>query len=97
MTSITPDRGWVPVWAMPNVTIDTAIKVSHAALVGYTDERLQSYVRLHPAVGSFLKRFHDEFGARIWPTVTMISQDAPKSVRTLRRLGVFGMPFVYPR
>lgn len=89
MTTIIPDQGWVPVWAMPNVTIDTAVEVSHAALVGCTDERLQSYVRLHPAVGSFFKRFHDEFGAQIWPTVTMISEDAPKSVRTVAALGSF--------
>src|ERR1700722_14020352 len=74
---------------MPNVTIDTAVEVSHAALVGCMDERLESYVRLHPAVGSFFKRFHDEFGAQIWPTVTMISEDAPKSVSTVEALGAF--------
>src|ERR1700733_13870635 len=89
MTTIILDRGWVPVWAMPNVTIDTAVEVSHAALVGCMDERLESYVRLHPAVGSFFKRFHDEFGAQIWPTVTMISEDAPKSVSTVEALGAF--------
>jgi hypothetical protein len=83
------DRGWVPVWAMPNLAIDTAVEVSHAAVVACTDERLQSYVRLHPAMGSFFKRFHDEFGAQIWPTVTMISEDAPKSVRTVAALGSF--------
>ena len=69
--------------------IDTAFEVSHAALVSCTNERLQSYVRVHPAMGSFLKRFHNEFGARIWPTVTMISEDAPKSVRTVAALGSF--------
>src|ERR1700733_7888625 len=47
--------------------------------------------------GSFFKRIRDEFGAQIWPTVTMISEDAPKSVRTVSALGVFGMPFAYPR
>src|SRR3984885_2820239 len=39
--------------------------------------------------GSFFKRFHDEFGAQIWPTVTMISEDAPKSVSTVEALGAF--------
>jgi hypothetical protein len=40
-------------------------------------------------MGSFLKIFHNEFGAQIWPTVTMISEDAPKSVRTVAALGSF--------
>ena len=65
------------------------IEASHAALVNSDDKRLRSIARRRPAVETFLSAFRDEFGTQIWPTIAMVREDAPPSVRTVTALGGF--------
>ncbi len=81
--------GWTPVWAMPNVTLDEPIEASHAALVPCSDERLREIARRHSALGTFLSAFRDEFGTQIEPTMAMLREDVPASVKTVPAFGGF--------
>src|SRR5829696_6933254 len=83
------DPGWTPVWAMPNVTIDEPVETSLVALVSCQDERVCAVQRRHSAFNSFLNRFRDEFGSRIWPSIMMVRNGAPDAVRTVAALGGF--------
>jgi hypothetical protein len=70
---------WVPVWAMPNVTLDEPVETELAALVSTADERLRSIAARRPGLQTFLSAFRDEFGVPIAPTIGMLSY-AEKSV-----------------
>lgn len=80
---------WVPVWAMPNVSLSEPIDTELVAMVRCDDERLQEVAVRHPSLTDFLRRFHDEFGSRVWPSVLMLRADAPATVRTNEALGAF--------
>jgi hypothetical protein len=78
---------WVPVWAMPNVTLDDRVETSHAALVTLHDQRLRAIAERRATIDAFLRSFRDEFGVQISPTVAMLRQGAPESVRTVAAFG----------
>jgi DNA invertase Pin-like site-specific DNA recombinase len=71
------EPGWTLVWALPNVTFDEPIEVSHVALVPWNDERLLSLSRHHSALEPFRSAFRNEFGTPIQPTFGMLRVDAP--------------------
>jgi hypothetical protein len=82
--------GWTPVWAMPNVTLlGETVETSNAALVTIIDARLGTIANRNPTLKTFLRAFRDEFGERVIPTIGMIREDAPESVRTVDAFGGF--------
>lgn len=83
------DPSWVPVWALPNVELDEPIEASHAALVGCDDKRLLSLARHSPAFETFRTAFRNEFGTQICPTIGLVREDAPASVKTVTAYGGF--------
>jgi hypothetical protein len=83
------EPGWTLVWALPNVTFDEPIEVSHVALVPWNDERLLSLSRHHSALEPFRSAFRNEFGTPIQPTFGMLRVDAPFSVKSLTAFGGF--------
>jgi hypothetical protein len=80
---------WMPVWAMPNVTLEGPVEASHAALVPSKDERLVALAREKPALETFLSAFHNEFGNQVAPTIGLVREDALKSVLTVTAFGGF--------
>jgi hypothetical protein len=82
-----PSHGWTPVWAMPNVTLNDPVETSHAALVTLQDDRLRAIAERRTTIDAFLRSFRDEFGHQISPTVAMLREGAPKSVRTVEAFG----------
>ena len=78
---------WMPVWAMPNVTLDDPIETSQAALVTLHDERLRAIAERRPTIDTFLRAFRDEFGVEISPTVAILREGAQESVRTVAAFG----------
>jgi hypothetical protein len=80
-------HGWTPVWAMPNVTLNDPVETSHAALVTLQDDRLRAIAERRTTIDAFLRSFRDEFGVQISPTIAMLREGAPKSVRTVEAFG----------
>jgi hypothetical protein len=80
---------WIPVWAMPNVTLDAPVEASHAALVPSNDDRLVALSRQKPALEAFLSSFHNEFGNQVAPTIGLVREDSLKSVLTVTAFGGF--------
>jgi hypothetical protein len=78
---------WTPVWAMPNIALDEPVEAEHAALVSTSDERLRSFADRRPGLQKFLSAFHDELGVSISPTIAMLRDGAPESVRTVPAFG----------
>jgi hypothetical protein len=76
------ERGWVPVWAMPNVTLDAPIEASHVALAPSNDERLLAIALRKPALATFLRAFRNEFETWVSPTIGLVRADAPRRVFT---------------
>lgn len=72
---------------MPNVTLDDPVETSHAALVTLHDERLRAIAERRATIVAFLRSFRDEFGVQISPTVAMLREGAPESVRTVAAFG----------
>jgi hypothetical protein len=80
---------WTPVWALPNVTLDDPIETSCAVFVSCRDERLLSLCRRHPALETFRRAFRDEFEKHICPTILMLREEVPASVKTATALAGF--------
>jgi hypothetical protein len=80
---------WIPVWAMPNISISVPIEASHAALVPSGDERLRSIAESKPALWTFLTAFRDEFGNQIHPTIGMVREDSLQRVKTVTAFAGF--------
>lgn len=80
---------WLPVWAMPNVTLAAPVDTPFLSMVPCGDDRLREAAGQHPNITQFLSRFRDEFGSRVWPTVLMFRDDAPEAIRTREALGAF--------
>jgi len=72
---------------MPNVTLDDPVETSHAALVTLQDERLRAIAEQHTTFDVFLRSFRNEFGVQISPTVALLREGAPESVRTVEAFG----------
>jgi hypothetical protein len=83
------EPGWVPVWAMPNVTLDAPIEASHVALVPSNDERLLAIARRKPALATFLGAFRNEFERWVSPTIGLVREDAHEGVFTVAAFGGF--------
>jgi hypothetical protein len=80
---------WVPVWAMPNVTLDAPIEASLVALTPSNDERLLAIARSKPALATFLGAFRNEFEAWVSPTIGLVRKDAHAGVFTVAAFAGF--------
>jgi hypothetical protein len=80
---------WMPVWALPNVTLGGPIEASHAALVPWDDQRIYAVARRRPSFEAFIGAFQNEFGTRVCPTVGIVREDAPDTVKDVTAFGAF--------
>jgi hypothetical protein len=84
-----PSHSWKAVCVLPNVTLDTPIEASHAALVPCHDERFREITGQRPALQSFVGAFCNEFGNRISPTIGLAREDTPRSIANTIVFGGF--------
>jgi len=80
---------WLPMFALPNIETRQPIEVDGFALVSIHDERLQRMVKKHRRFGSYLKRFKNEFGEQIVPSILICRDDAPERYRGVDAIAGF--------
>ena len=69
---------WMPVWALPNITLDEPVEGVQTALVPGSDARVQELVERHPNFRTFMSRFSDTHGEPIEPALIIQHEDVPK-------------------
>lgn len=80
---------WVPVFVLPNVSLEDSIECDIAALVPTRDRRVTPLKREHPRFKRFLNRFADSFGQKFEPTVLIINKAAAPVFRDISALASF--------
>jgi hypothetical protein len=80
---------WTPILVLPNVRLTNAIDSRLAVLAPSDDPRVRGYAKAHPYFARFQRSFTDPFGRRIHPSVLLVHNDAPASVRTGEALASF--------
>lgn len=80
---------WIPVWALPNITLDEPVEGNHTALVAGSDARVQELVERHPNFRTFMSRFSDTHGTSIEPALIIQHEEAPKGYVSSDALGSF--------
>ncbi len=80
---------WTAGTVLPNVELEGAVEGGLAALVPCDDPRVRVLGKAHPNLQSFLRRFRDAFGKKVWPSVLIVRRDAPASVFTVEALASF--------
>lgn len=76
-------------FALPNVEIRDAIDVEGFSLASARDDRTKALARKHPRFGSYLKRFKNEFGEPVIPSILMMRSDAPDNYRSVEAIARF--------
>lgn len=74
MPETTPDE-WVPMFTLPNISIQETIEVDGVALVSLHDGRLRSLATDHEKFAIYLNGFTTEFGQQIAPSVILVRKD----------------------
>ncbi|MEI6159592.1 MAG: hypothetical protein WCP77_07150 [Roseococcus sp.] len=72
------DAGWLPVFALPNISLDAPIERAPCALVPPNDPRIAALRKRHPHLDVYLKCFTNNFGVRFEPQMLLLRADAPK-------------------
>lgn len=80
---------WAPMFSLPNVETTFAIEVDGFALVSANDYRIQAINKQQPRLGSFLKKFKNEFGTAVEPSTIIWRRDKPDSYRTISAISGF--------
>lgn len=80
---------WTPIFALPNIPVDSAIGCSIAALAPAHDLRVAALKRAYPKFRRFMNRFSDNFGEKFQPSVLLLSATAPAVHRTVGALASF--------
>ena len=89
VSSVTASTAWVPVWAMPNLSVDAPIETTFVSLVPADDDRVVAACGREAGLSLFLAAFKDEFGKVIRPSLLMYREDAPERVRTSTAIASF--------
>ena len=76
-------------FALPNIETRKPIEVEGFALVSVHDERLKAMARRHRRFDSYLKRFKNEFGDPINPSIFIWRDDAPQRYRGVDAIAGF--------
>lgn len=66
---------WIPMFTLPNISIQEAIEVDGVALVSLHDGRLRSLANDHEKFAAYLNGFTTEFGQQIAPSVILVRAD----------------------
>ena len=80
---------WMPIFALPNIPLESAIGCDIAALAPAHDHRVVALKRTHPMFRRFLNRFADNFGAKFQPSVLLLNTAAPAVFRAVGTLASF--------
>src|SRR5205807_634811 len=80
---------WVPMFALPNITVRDAIEVDGFALVSLRDQRLQQLAQDQPAFQTYLSNFTNEFGDPVDPSIILWRDDAPERYRGVDAIAGF--------
>lgn len=80
---------WVPIWALPNINLETPIENEFFALVPSSDQRVQSIKRKHTEFRRLMIRFYDTFRNRINPTLILRHTDAPEHLNSVEAAASF--------
>lgn len=73
---------WIPIVALPNLDMRGKVECEYAAIVRPDDPRVEKLRADHPRLTDFLTRFRSQFGAEIFPSLILLSANAPGSCRT---------------
>ena len=80
---------WIPMFALPNIEVETPIEVDGMALATISDQRVQGLANQHPTFSNYLVSFRSEFNHRINPSVIIRRDDTPELYRTVDALAGF--------
>lgn len=80
---------WKPIAVLPNLDICTAFECKNAAIVSVSDERVRQLCKAHPTLKTFLSKFTDQFGKKLWPSLLLLRAKAPKSCFTAEAITAF--------
>ncbi len=80
---------WIPIVVLPNVDFRGTLECEFAAIVSSDDLRIDKLRKDHPRFEKFLSRFSEQFGEQVWPSIMILSHDAPDSYRTAEAITAF--------
>lgn len=80
---------WQVARVLPNLRLSTSVGNRFAALCNFSDPRVAALEREDAASFEFLKRFTNEFGVRIHPTILLVSRELPHAVWSAEALVSF--------
>jgi len=67
---------WIPVCLLPNLELQKSIERAGMAFVPVDDARITRLASDHPNFRKFIRRFSDQFGVPIKPTVVVVHENA---------------------
>ena len=73
---------WMPVWALPNITLDESVNGKWTALVPASDTRVQELMEGHPNFRTFMNRFRNSHGEPIEPALIIRRSEGPEQYAT---------------
>jgi hypothetical protein len=80
---------WAPMFSLPNVHVTFPVEVDGFALVAPDDFRITAIKKQQPRLGSFLKRFKNEFRMEVQPSTIIWRRDKPDTYRTISAISGF--------
>lgn len=80
---------WRAIFALPSLSLAGPVEGELAALVPVGDARLRRLTRHQRTLGAFLRRFSDNFGERVAPTVLLLRSDAPPAFGEIGAIASF--------
>jgi len=80
---------WTPILALPNLDMQGTIECPYAAIVSPSDDRILKLRNDHPKLITFLSKFSDQYGTKIWPSLLILRTDAPRSYYTPEAVTAF--------
>jgi hypothetical protein len=80
---------WIPMFALPNISLEEAIEVDGVALASMADNRIQELVNKHESFATYLDSFRSEFGLHLQPSIIIRRDDTTELYRSVEALSGF--------
>ena len=80
---------WMPVWALPNISLDEPVNGEWIALAPVSDPRVQGLMESHANFRTFMGRFRNSHGEPIEPALIIRQGEAPEWVATSEAIASF--------
>jgi hypothetical protein len=80
---------WIPMFALPNISLEEAIEVDGVALASIADNRIQELVNKHESFATYLDSFRSEFGLHLQPSIIIRRDDTTELYRSVEALSGF--------